>query len=138
MGCNHEESSTALSVLEPPQEQRRAGEDEDEEEEEELGEEEERREVEESSVEKGGAEASSLSSSLLHLSVLGRREAQRERLNKILLDLLHRTPSKNGKRKTLMSFSEGEAEGKPFYFQNSFGMKNPFECIVHSEIQERC
>lgn len=117
MGCNHEESSTALSILEPPQEQRRAGEDEDEEEEEELGEEEERREVEESSVEKGGAEASSLSSSLLHLSVLERREVQRERLNKILLDLLHRTPSKNGERETLVSFSEGEAEGKPFIFR---------------------
>lgn len=93
--CNHEESSTVLSVLAPPQEQRRAGEDEDEEEDEELGEEEERREVEESSTEKGGAEASLVSSSPLHLSVLERREAQRERLNKILLDLLHRTPSKN-------------------------------------------
>ncbi|GAA6073793.1 histone-lysine N-methyltransferase ASH1L isoform X1, partial [Tachysurus ichikawai] len=93
--CNHEESSTTLSILGPPQEQRRAGEDEDEEEDEELGEEEERREVEECSVEKGGAEASSLSHSPLHLSVLGRRKAQRERLNKILLDLLHRTPSKN-------------------------------------------
>lgn len=87
-----------LSVLAPPQEQRRAGEDEDEEEDEELGEEEERREVEESSTEKGGAEASLVSSSPLHLSVLERREAQRERLNKILLDLLHRTPSKNGER----------------------------------------
>lgn len=96
-GCNHEESSTTPPA--PAQEQRTAGEDEDEEEDEELGEEEERREVEESSVEKGGvAEASSLSPSPLHLSVLGRREAQRERLNKILLDLLHRNPSKNGER----------------------------------------
>uniref|UniRef100_A0A8C5DEN9 Histone-lysine N-methyltransferase ASH1L-like n=1 Tax=Gouania willdenowi TaxID=441366 RepID=A0A8C5DEN9_GOUWI len=40
-------------------------------------------------------EGSSLSSPLHH-PALGRREAQRERLNKILLDLLHRTPSKNG------------------------------------------
>lgn len=102
--CNHEESSTTLSILGPPQEQRRAGEDEDEEEDEELGEEEERREVEECSVEKGGAEASSLSHSPLHLSVLGRRKAQRERLNKILLDLLHRTPSKNGERETMASY----------------------------------
>ncbi|KAJ3609765.1 hypothetical protein NHX12_024276, partial [Muraenolepis orangiensis] len=30
-----------------------------------------------------------------HHAGLGRREAQRDRLNKILLDLLHRTPSKN-------------------------------------------
>uniref|UniRef100_A0A665WY19 Histone-lysine N-methyltransferase ASH1L-like n=1 Tax=Echeneis naucrates TaxID=173247 RepID=A0A665WY19_ECHNA len=34
-------------------------------------------------------------SSPLHHPALGRREAQRERLNKILLDLLHRTPNKN-------------------------------------------
>ncbi|KAM9776709.1 histone-lysine N-methyltransferase ASH1L [Syngnathus typhle] len=34
--------------------------------------------------------------SSLHQPALGRREAQRERLNKILLDLLHRTPNKNG------------------------------------------
>ncbi|CAB1321165.1 unnamed protein product, partial [Coregonus sp. 'balchen'] len=38
---------------------------------------------------------SSMSSSPLHHSGLGRREAQRDRLNKILLDLLHRTPNKN-------------------------------------------
>uniref|UniRef100_A0A674CIL2 Ash1 (absent, small, or homeotic)-like (Drosophila) n=1 Tax=Salmo trutta TaxID=8032 RepID=A0A674CIL2_SALTR len=37
----------------------------------------------------------SMSSSPLHHSGLGRREAQRDRLNKILLDLLHRTPNKN-------------------------------------------
>ncbi|TSO05407.1 Histone-lysine N-methyltransferase ASH1L [Bagarius yarrelli] len=93
-GCNHEDSSTVLSALPPPQEGR-AGENEEEEEEEELGEEEERREVEESSIEKEEAVLSCLSSSPLHVSVVGRRKAQRERLNKILLDLLHRTPSKN-------------------------------------------
>ncbi|KAF3834046.1 hypothetical protein F7725_025250 [Dissostichus mawsoni] len=38
---------------------------------------------------------SSSASSPLHHPVLGRREAQRDRLNKILLDLLHKTPSKN-------------------------------------------
>ncbi|KAM8884471.1 histone-lysine N-methyltransferase ASH1L isoform 1-T1 [Synchiropus picturatus] len=37
----------------------------------------------------------SLAPSPLHHPVIGRREAQRERLNKILLNLLHRTPSKN-------------------------------------------
>ncbi|KAI1885914.1 hypothetical protein AGOR_G00208660 [Albula goreensis] len=39
--------------------------------------------------------SSSSSSSLHHQSELGKREAQRERLNKILLNLLHQTPSKN-------------------------------------------
>ncbi|KAJ8354835.1 hypothetical protein SKAU_G00224020 [Synaphobranchus kaupii] len=39
--------------------------------------------------------SSSSSSSSSHHSELGRREAQRERLNKILLNLLHQTPSKN-------------------------------------------
>ncbi|KAK1805371.1 hypothetical protein P4O66_019681 [Electrophorus voltai] len=95
-----EDSSSALGPLEPSQERRAR--EEEEEEEEEVEEEEERREVEEGSAEcVRGPEmseprsSSSLSSSPLHSSVLGRREAQRERLNKILLDLLHRAPSKN-------------------------------------------
>lgn len=75
-------------------------EDEDEEEEEEEGQEaEERKELEEGSTERIGEMLelpSSSASSPLHHPALGRREAQRERLNKILLDLLHRTPSKNG------------------------------------------
>lgn len=74
--------------------------DEDEDEEEEEGQEtEERKELEEGSSERIGEMLelpSSSASSPLHLPALGRREAQRERLNKILLDLLHRTPSKNG------------------------------------------
>ncbi|KAM9385510.1 histone-lysine N-methyltransferase ASH1L isoform 2-T2 [Pholidichthys leucotaenia] len=73
-------------------------EDEDEEDEEEGREAEERKELEQSSTERIGEMLelpSSLASSPLHHPALGRREAQRERLNKILLDLLHRTPSKN-------------------------------------------
>uniref|UniRef100_A0A672YUV4 Histone-lysine N-methyltransferase ASH1L-like n=1 Tax=Sphaeramia orbicularis TaxID=375764 RepID=A0A672YUV4_9TELE len=74
-------------------------EDEDEEEEEEEGQEpEKRKEMEDSSAERIGEMLelpSSSASSPLHHPALGRREAQRERLNKILLDLLHRTPSKN-------------------------------------------
>lgn len=83
---------------------RRAGQegvgDEDEEEDEEEGQEtEERKELEEVSNERIGEMLelpSSSASSPLHHPALGKREAQRERLNKILLDLLHRTPSKNG------------------------------------------
>ncbi|TNN43590.1 Histone-lysine N-methyltransferase ASH1L [Liparis tanakae] len=74
-------------------------EDEKEEEEEEGRESEERRELEDSSAERMGEMLelpSSSASSPLHHPVLGKREAQRERLNKILLDLLHRTPNKNG------------------------------------------
>lgn len=74
-------------------------EEEDEEDEEEAREGEERKELEEGSTERMGEMLelpSSSASSPLHHPVLGRREAQRERLNKILLDLLHRTPSKNG------------------------------------------
>ncbi|KAM9737844.1 histone-lysine N-methyltransferase ASH1L isoform 1-T3 [Menidia menidia] len=75
-------------------------EDEEEEEEEEEGQEAEvRKELEEGSDERIGEMLelpSSSASSPLHHPALGRREAQRERLNKILLDLLHRTPSKNG------------------------------------------
>uniref|UniRef100_A0A8C5DEY3 Histone-lysine N-methyltransferase ASH1L-like n=1 Tax=Gouania willdenowi TaxID=441366 RepID=A0A8C5DEY3_GOUWI len=74
--------------------------DEDEEEEEEGREVEARKELEEGSLERIGDVAPELPtssvSSPLHHPALGRREAQRERLNKILLDLLHRTPSKNG------------------------------------------
>jgi len=75
-------------------------EDEDEKEEEEEGREsEERRELEDSSAERMVEMLelpSPSASSPLHHPVLGKREAQRERLNKILLDLLHRTPNKNG------------------------------------------
>lgn len=75
-------------------------EDEDEEEDEEEGRDaEEQKELDESTAERIGELLelpSSSASSPLHHPVLGRREAQRERLNKILLDLLHRTPSKNG------------------------------------------
>lgn len=74
-------------------------EDEDEEEDEEEGQDaEERKELEECSERIGEMLElpSSSASSPLHHPVLGRREAQRERLNKILLDLLHRTPNKNG------------------------------------------
>ncbi|KAG7225498.1 hypothetical protein INR49_027493 [Caranx melampygus] len=75
-------------------------EDEEEEEEEEEGQEaEERKDLEDGSTERIGEMLelpSSSASSPLHHPALGRREAQRERLNKILLDLLHRTPSKNG------------------------------------------
>lgn len=75
-------------------------EDEDEEEDEEEGQDaEERKELEDSATERIGEMLelpSSSASSPLHHPVLGRREAQRERLNKILLDLLHRTPNKNG------------------------------------------
>ncbi|XP_041867340.1 histone-lysine N-methyltransferase ASH1L isoform X2 [Melanotaenia boesemani] len=77
---------------------REGEEDEDEEEEEEGQEVEVRKELEEGSSERIGEMLelpSSSASSPLHHPALGRREAQRERLNKILLDLLHRTPSKN-------------------------------------------
>lgn len=76
------------------------GDEDDEEEDEEEGQDTEKhKELETSSAEGGGEMLelpSSLISSPLHQPVLGRREAQRERLNKILLDLLHRTPNKNG------------------------------------------
>ena len=73
---------------------------EEEEEEEDEDEDEEEEEEEEEGEDEDGAEgpeippSSSCSSS--HHSGLGRREAQRERLNKILLNLLHQTPGKNG------------------------------------------
>lgn len=74
-------------------------EDEDEEDEEEGRDTEKHKELENSSANGSGEMLelpSSLAPSPLHQPVLGRREAQRERLNKILLDLLHRTPNKNG------------------------------------------
>nr|XP_040043729.1 histone-lysine N-methyltransferase ASH1L isoform X1 [Gasterosteus aculeatus aculeatus]XP_040043730.1 histone-lysine N-methyltransferase ASH1L isoform X1 [Gasterosteus aculeatus aculeatus] len=75
-------------------------EDEDEKEEEEEGQEsEECKELEDPSAERMGEMLelpSSLASSPLHHPVLGRRDAQRDRLNKILLDLLYRSPNKNG------------------------------------------
>ncbi|XP_036393803.1 histone-lysine N-methyltransferase ASH1L-like [Megalops cyprinoides] len=52
-------------------------------------------EEEEAELEQGEALETPSSSSSLHHSELGRREAQRDRLNKILLNLLHQTPSKN-------------------------------------------
>lgn len=71
-------------------------------EEEEAGQQvEEHRELEEGTAERGVDVLEllpSMSSSPLHHSGLGRREAQRDRLNKILLDLLHRTPNKNGEQ----------------------------------------
>lgn len=96
---NQEDTSTAITQLSTSQDRRTGGETEDIEEEEDG---EERREMDEGSRERGAGRdmldapsCSSLSSSPLHPSVLGRREAKRERLNKILLDLLHRAPSKN-------------------------------------------
>lgn len=86
--------------------------DEDEEEAEEEGvEPEKRKKPEESSVERIGEMLElplSSASSPLHHPALGRREAQRERLNKILLDLLHRTPNKNcdGPKQGSMSTDE--------------------------------
>lgn len=89
-----------------PPKQRRAGgdgegdeEDDEDEDEEEAQDSQERKALEESATERMGEMLelpSSSASSPLHHPVLGRREAQRERLNKILLDLLHRTPNKNG------------------------------------------
>ncbi|XP_068189419.1 histone-lysine N-methyltransferase ASH1L isoform X2 [Antennarius striatus] len=76
----------------------REDEEEEEEDEEEGRDAEECKELEESSTGRVGdllELPSSSASSPLHHPALGRREAQRERLNKILLDLLHRTPSKN-------------------------------------------
>uniref|UniRef100_A0A672FK53 Ash1 (absent, small, or homeotic)-like (Drosophila) n=1 Tax=Salarias fasciatus TaxID=181472 RepID=A0A672FK53_SALFA len=79
--------------------EREGDEDEDEDEEEEDGQAaEERKELDEGPAERIGEMLelpSSSASSPLHHPALGRREAQRERLNKILLDLLHRTPGKN-------------------------------------------
>uniref|UniRef100_A0A672T867 Histone-lysine N-methyltransferase ASH1L-like n=1 Tax=Sinocyclocheilus grahami TaxID=75366 RepID=A0A672T867_SINGR len=101
METPQEDSSAPVPQLSTSQERRTGGEEEDIEEEEEG---EERRETDEGTRERGGGGgrdaldapcSSSLSSSLLHPSILGRREAQRVRLNKILLDLLHRAPSKN-------------------------------------------
>ncbi|KAG9279390.1 histone-lysine N-methyltransferase ASH1L-like [Astyanax mexicanus] len=98
----HEDSSTPMTSLVPPQERTRSAEEEDEDDEEEVDEEEERREMDEGTAERGGGmevlephTSLSLSPSPLHHPVLGRREAQRDRLNKILLHLLHRAPSKN-------------------------------------------
>ncbi|KAM3858401.1 histone-lysine N-methyltransferase ASH1L [Diretmus argenteus] len=95
------EDPALLQTAKPqrPEQQGDADEEEEEEEEEEEAQEaEESRELEEGSTERVGEVLelpSSSPSSPLHHPGLGRREAQRERLNKILLDLLHRTPSKN-------------------------------------------
>lgn len=110
MDTSQEDSSTPVPQLSTSQERRTGGEEEDVEEEEEGEERGERRDMDEGSRERGGGGgrdgldapcSSSLSSSPLHPSILGRREAQRERLNKILLDLLHRAPSKNGKTENI-------------------------------------
>ncbi len=107
METTQEGSSAPVPQLSTSQEKRTSGEEEDIEEEEEGEDRGEKRETDEGSRERGGGGgqdaldapcSSSLSSSPLHPSILGRREAQRGRLNKILLDLLHRAPSKNGKR----------------------------------------
>lgn len=104
METAQEGSSAPVPQLSTSQEKRTSGEEEDIEEEEEGEDRGERRETDEGSRERGGGGgqdaldapcSSSLSSSPLHPSILGRREAQRGRLNKILLDLLHRAPSKN-------------------------------------------
>lgn len=91
------EDSALLSVKpRRPERERETGEEEDEEDGQEAD---ERKGLEERSAERIGElleVPSSSTSSPLHHPALGRREAQRERLNKILLDLLHRTPSKNG------------------------------------------
>lgn len=106
------EESPALSG-QPQRPERQGDGDEDEEEEEEEGQEaEERRELDEGAAERGGEMLelpSSSASSPLHHPGLGRREVQRERLNKILLDLLHRTPSKNGEEAGIEA--EGWVEG---------------------------
>ncbi|KAL0962565.1 hypothetical protein UPYG_G00341770 [Umbra pygmaea] len=97
-------TATAATPLKPDGPGEGAEEDAEEEEEEEVGQElEEHREMEEGPVERGVEmlellPTSSRSSSPLHLPGLSRREAQRDRLNKILLDLLHRTPNKNGEQ----------------------------------------
>lgn len=99
--------------------------DEDEDEEEEEGQEsEERKELEDSSAERIGEMLelpSSSASSPLHHPVLGRREAQRERLNKILLDLLHRTPNKNG---------EGPGTKQGGRSTDKLGLKFLITCII--------
>lgn len=93
------EDPELLSVKSKRVEREGEGDEEEDEEEDEGQETEERKQLEEGSTERIGEMLelpSSSASSPLHLPALGRREAQRERLNKILLDLLHRTPSKNG------------------------------------------
>ncbi|XP_012988298.3 histone-lysine N-methyltransferase ASH1L isoform X2 [Esox lucius] len=80
------------------------GNEEESEEEEEVRQEvEEPTEMEEGPVERGVEmleliPSSSTSSSPLHHLGLGRRDAQKDRLNKILLDLLQRTSNKNGEQ----------------------------------------
>ncbi|XP_077599486.1 histone-lysine N-methyltransferase ASH1L isoform X2 [Stigmatopora nigra] len=90
-------SGSELLAGKPPQEEGDNDED-DEGAEGEGAQVEEQKEQEEAPTERIGEILelpSSSACSPLHHPMLGRREAQRERLNKILLDLLHRTPSKN-------------------------------------------
>lgn len=94
------EDPELVSVKSRRAEQEGDGDEDGDEEEDEGQENEEHKQLEEGSTERIGEmlelPSSSAASSPLHLPTLGRREAQRERLNKILLDLLHRTPNKNG------------------------------------------
>lgn len=95
------EDPEPLSAKPRQKEQARAGdEEENEEEEEEEGlEAGVRKELGESPENRLGEMLElplSSASSPLHHPALSRREVQRERLDKILLDLLHRAPSKNG------------------------------------------
>lgn len=98
MDMASEDSALLSAKPRRPERERETGEEEDEEDEEDGQEADERKGLEERSAERIGElleVPSSSASSPLHHPALGRREAQRERLNKILLDLLHRTPSKN-------------------------------------------
>lgn len=94
------EDPQLLSAKPGEKERAKEGDEEEEEEEEEEGlEAGVRKELGESAEDRIGEMLElplSSSSSPLHHPALSRREAQRERLNKILLDLLHRAPSKNG------------------------------------------
>uniref|UniRef100_A0A3Q2XDE1 Ash1 (absent, small, or homeotic)-like (Drosophila) n=1 Tax=Haplochromis burtoni TaxID=8153 RepID=A0A3Q2XDE1_HAPBU len=95
MDMASEDSALLSAKPRRPERERETGEEEDEEDGQEAD---ERKGLEERSAERIGElleVPSSSTSSPLHHPALGRREAQRERLNKILLDLLHRTPSKN-------------------------------------------
>ncbi|XP_014899870.1 histone-lysine N-methyltransferase ASH1L isoform X1 [Poecilia latipinna] len=88
-----------LPAKQRQKERARPGDDEEDEEEEEGLEAGVRKEIGEGSEDRIGEMLElplSSASSPLHHPALSRREAQRERLNKILLDLLHRAPSKNG------------------------------------------
>ncbi|XP_067354003.1 histone-lysine N-methyltransferase ASH1L isoform X1 [Channa argus] len=93
------EDPELLSVKSRKAEGEGEGDEEEDEEEEEGHRTGDHKQLEDGSTERIGEMLelpSSSASSPLHHPALGRREVQRDRLNKILLDLLHRTPSKNG------------------------------------------